>query len=72
MGDTVRVTVIATGFDAPEETVGIPEFKPQQKAENQVPAQQQAPAQQPAQDPSVGSTVGADSFIDIPVWMRRK
>ena len=72
MGDTVRVTVIATGFDAPEETVGIPEFKPQQKAENQVPAQQQAPAQQPAQNPSVGSTVGADSFIDIPVWMRRK
>ena len=30
------------------------------------------PAQQPAQNPSVGSTVGADSFIDIPVWMRRK
>ena len=72
LDDEIRVTVIATGFDAPEETVGIPEFKPQQKAENQVPAQQQAPAQQPAQNPSVGSTVGADSFIDIPVWMRRK
>ena len=25
-----------------------------------------------AANPSIGSTVGTDSFIDIPVWMRKK
>lgn len=67
MGDTVRVTVIATGFDAPEETVGIQE---QQNAPSQPSAN---PQQHPAgADKPIGSTVGSDSFIDIPVWMRRK
>ena len=71
MGDTVRVTVIATGFDAPEETVGIPDTKEQQVQSQAQP--QQAPAQNTqAPDPSIGSTVGTDSFIDIPVWMRKK
>lgn len=71
MGDTVRVTVIATGFDAPEETVGIPDTKAQQAQPQAQP--QQAPAQNTqAPDPSIGSTVGTDSFIDIPVWMRKK
>lgn len=73
MGDTVRVTVIATGFDAPEETVGIPDAKAQPVQPQAQPQPQQAPAQNTqAPDPSIGSTVGTDSFIDIPVWMRKK
>lgn len=74
MGDTVRVTVIATGFDAPEETVGVPDTKAQAPAQPQTAQTQQAAPQQPAQNNTagIGSTVGADSFIDIPVWMRRK
>ena len=73
MGDTVRVTVIATGFDAPEETVGIPDTKAQQVQPQAQAQPQQTPAQNTqAPDPSIGSTVGTDSFIDIPVWMRKK
>ena len=61
LGDTVRVTVIATGFDE-DERVG----RPQETAA----AQQAAPGQQPAEQTSIPK---APSFsnIDIPVWMRR-
>lgn len=61
LGDTVRVTVIATGFDE-DERVG----RPQETTAGQ-PAM---PGQQPSEQTSIPK---APSFnnIDIPVWMRR-
>ncbi|SEH34689.1 cell division protein FtsZ [Selenomonas sp. KH1T6] len=81
MGDTVKVTVVATGFDNPDE-VGAP--APQQPAKPAVaPAapvapnlfgQQLAatPAQQPQQQPAAPVQEPVEPFIDIPVWMRKK
>ena len=70
MGDTVRVTVIATGFDAPEE-IGVPAATVQPAAgvqQQPVTGQAAAPAvQQPA-----SPAPAAPDFIDIPVWMRSK
>ena len=80
MGDTVKVTVVATGFDNPDE-VGAP--APKQQA--QQPAAPVAPnlfgqaaaspaqtsqASAPAPTPAVQEPV--EPFIDIPVWMRKK
>ena len=82
MGDTVKVTVVATGFDNADE-VGAPAQPPAPKA--QVPvapnlnfsqpqfgqqAQPQA-AQQPAA-PAQEPLQAQEPFIDIPVWMRKK
>ena len=85
MGDTVRVTVIATGFDTQEE-IGVQQV-PQQQAKvpptpvmpnlfgsaptTQVPSQPVQPgqAQQP-QQPQPQQPV--EPFIDIPIWMRKK
>ena len=74
MGDTVKVTVVATGFDNPDE-VGVPA---QTKAAQTVAApvapafnlgaqkadEPAAPAQEPVE--------AVEPFIDIPVWMRKK
>lgn len=75
LGDTVRVTVIATGFEA-EETVGVPSSQ-KQAAQQQTAGGQQAPQQggqaaapqqQPAQPMSpLGGNFGN---IDIPTWLR--
>jgi cell division protein FtsZ len=78
MGDTVRVTVIATGFDMPDQ-VGVPaqeQAKPAMSIpEPAIPAfggfgapanasgQNQAKQEEP---------MSVDPFIDIPVWMRKK
>ena len=62
MGDVVRVTVIATGFDA-EETVGVA---------HKAPEQPQAAAAPPAQHISEPSKdIFKMNNIDIPVWMRK-
>mgnify|MGYP000125383973 CR=1 FL=1 len=70
MGDTVRVTVIATGFDAPEE-IGVPAATVQPAAgvqQQPVTGQAVAPA---VQQPATPAPAAPD-FIDIPVWMRSK
>ena len=68
MGDTVRVTVIATGFDAPEE-LGV-------QSAGQSSAQQKSSEPEVQPQPAVEKTASpqpkAPDFIDIPVWMRRK
>ncbi len=88
LGDTVRVTVIATGFDAQEE-IGIPASKlaaQQTAAAQQVPPmtqgmpqqgqaamQQTQQAQQPVQPAQqVQQPKQPNWEIDIPVWMRKK
>ncbi len=79
MGDTVRVTVIATGFDT-KDTVAEPvtpgfEIVPPVFGGGAPAADQPAgdAAGEPAGAKPVSEpTVGADSFIDIPVWMRKK
>ena len=87
LGDTVRVTVIATGFDEPE-TIGVPhKQQPAKSAPQQAPQQpayqshfQQPQAPQAPQQPQTQAPVppqqpaqpkGLD-LPDIPVWMRRK
>lgn len=67
MGDTVRVTVIATGFDAVDE-VGVP-APVKKKAEPVKPAAQ---AMQTPVEPVVQTVPGAPDIIDIPHWMRNK
>ena len=78
MGDTVKVTVVATGFDNPDE-VGAP--APKQQAQQpaapvapnlfgQAAASPAQPSQAPAPTPAVQEPV--EPFIDIPVWMRKK
>ena len=78
MGDTVKVTVVATGFDNPDE-VGAP--APKQQAQQpaapvapnlfgQAAASPAQPSQAPAPAPAVQEPV--EPFIDIPVWMRKK
>lgn len=67
MGDTVRVTVIATGFDAVDEVgVSAPVKK---EAEPVKPAAQ---AMQTPVEPVVQTMPGAPDIIDIPHWMRNK
>ena len=63
LGDTVRVTVIATGFDADDVR---PAEADRSETESQEPLAAEAPEQQ-------GSVPKAPAFgnIDIPVWMRR-
>ena len=83
LGDTVRVTVIATGFDEPE-TIGVPHKQQPAKSAPQQPAYQshfqQPQAPQAPQQPQTQAPVppqqpaqpkGLD-LPDIPVWMRRK
>ena len=86
LGDTVRVTVIATGFDEPE-TIGVqrPAQKPAQGAPQQPSAQapayqshfqtpQQPEAQPAPQAPVPPQQPAAPKGLDlpaIPVWMRR-
>ncbi len=80
LGETVRVTVIATGFDSGEETIGVPsQPSAKQQAQSSVQAnprsgqaQQQSAPQQPQQQPRqpvspLGGNFGA---IDIPTWLR--
>ena len=81
MGDTVRVTVVATGFNEPE-TIGVKHTaqpntasQPQQgyqpnfqQPTAQQPAGQNA-APQPQQQPVAAPKL---DLPDIPVWMRRK
>ena len=82
MGDTVKVTVVATGFDNNDE-VGVPAQQPAQKAKPVDPVapnlfgqQPQAPAQQSAgfqtQQPAAPAPEPVEPFIDIPIWMRKK
>ena len=81
MGDTVKVTVVATGFDNNDE-VGVTAQAPVQKAQTpltpnlgfgqppqfgQQPQQPQAGTAAPAQEPLQTQ----EPFIDIPVWMRK-
>ena len=76
MGDTVRVTVIATGFDAPE-VIGV---QPKAEPSAAQPVMPNAglnlgmpnPAA-PAASADMQQTVApAADFIDIPVWMQKK
>ncbi len=77
LGDTVRVTVIATGFEG-EETVGVPAGQQQGAQQQAAPQQQGAPGQggqqaapqqqQPQQQPM--SPMGNFGNIDIPTWLR--
>lgn len=80
LGETVRVTVIATGFDSGEETIGVPsQPAAKQQTQSSVQAntqsgqvQQQSAPQQPQQQPRqpvspLGGNFGA---IDIPTWLR--
>lgn len=67
MGDTVRVTVIATGFDAVDE-VGV-----QTPAKNTTePVKTVEQAMQMPVEPVVKTMPGTSDIIDIPDWMRRK
>jgi cell division protein FtsZ len=71
MGDKVRVTVIATGFDAPE-TIGV---QPQAAPSAAQPVMPNLNLSQgaPAADGDAQQTVSpAADFIDIPVWMQKK
>ncbi len=88
MGDTVRVTVIATGFDTQEE-IGVQQV-PQQQAKvpptpvmpnlfgsapmNQAPSQPSQPVQpgQTQQPQQPQPQQPVEPFIDIPIWMRKK
>ncbi|MBQ1809020.1 MAG: cell division protein FtsZ, partial [Selenomonas sp.] len=71
MGDTVRVTVIATGFDAPE-TIGVqPQGKPS-AAQPVVPNLTGAPLNTNSKPGEAEEVAPAADFIDIPVWMQRK
>jgi cell division protein FtsZ len=84
MGDTVKVTVVATGFDNNDE-VGVTAQAPVQKAQTPLtpnlgfgqPPQFGQQPQQP-QQPQAGTAAPAqeplqtqEPFIDIPVWMRK-
>ena len=74
LGDTVRVTVIATGFDAQEE-IGIPASKlaaQQTAAAQQVPPMTQGMPQQGQAAMQQTQQNSVQDIIDIPVWMRRK
>ncbi len=74
LGDTVRVTVIATGFDPEEEIVGVPA----QQREEAAPAEEQAQEQQAAQAPQapqqapqpVAPFGGNFDSLAIPDWLR--
>ena len=78
MGDKVRVTVIATGFDAPE-TIGV---QPQAAPSAAQPVMPNAGinlgmpnpvAPNPSTQADTQQTVApAADFIDIPVWMQKK
>ena len=80
LGDTVRVTVVATGFDMAE-PIGVPHKaqpqpaqQPQQgyKSNFQQPAQPQAQQPQQAPVPPQPQAPRGLDLPDIPVWMRRK
>jgi len=83
MGDTVRVTVIATGFDTQEE-IGVQQVPQQQTKVPPTPVMPNLfgspqPTQQPAQSAQqqapqqpVQPQQPVEPFIDIPVWMRKK
>ena len=65
LGDTVRVTVIATGFDMEEETIGV-ESKQNKEAEQQDDQTEEQPAQQ---QPQPVMPTNFDS-LTIPDWLR--
>ena len=81
MGDTVKVTVVATGFDNNDE-VGVPAQpsvqQPVQQPQVSAPVTPNIFAQQPQQAAPVQPQQPAapqepvEPFIDIPVWMRKK
>ena len=82
MGDTVKVTVVATGFDNNDE-VGVPVPQPAQKVQMAAPVApnlfgqpqqpvQAVPAQPQVQQPAAAPQEPVEPFIDIPVWMRKK
>ena len=77
MGDTVKVTVVATGFDNNDE-VGVPAPQPAQKVQMAAPVapnlfgQPQQPVQPQVQQPAAAPQEPVEPFIDIPVWMRKK
>lgn len=82
LGDTVRVTVVATGFDATE-TIGVPHVAQPQPVKQpqptftsnfQQPAQPVQPQQPAPQVPPQPQPIAAPKLDlpDIPVWMRRK
>ena len=83
LGDTVRVTVIATGFDAGDDSIGVPaqaaadpQAKPGVRQNPQMPGRSQAaPQQQPMQPQQpqqqpVSPFGGNFGAIDIPIWLR--
>ena len=82
MGDTVKVTVVATGFDNID-GVGVPAPQPAQKVQMAAPVApnlfgqpqqpvQAVPAQPQVQQPAAAPQEPVEPFIDIPVWMRKK
>lgn len=64
MGDTVRVTVIATGFDDPDDIGVRPQPAQQQTTLGQAPAAPQEPVAPEPIAPAFG--------LDIPEWMSKK
>lgn len=73
MGDTVRVTVIATGFDLPD-IIGVqPQVAPSaaQPVQPNLGLNMTTPVAPAAADAQQTVTPAAD-FIDIPVWMQKK
>ncbi len=80
LGETIRVTVIATRFDTEEDTVGVPSQQPAAEAGNTAAAGQQNPQQpqaqqpqqpqQPQQQPMQPFGGNFDSF-KFPDWLRR-
>ena len=77
LGDTVRVTVIATGFDNIEDTVGVPAQAAANQAANPQPQNAQQPRQpnvaQPQQAPQPVAPFGGNfDSLQIPDWLRHK
>ena len=68
MGDTVRVTVIATGFDEPE-TIGVPaQYANGAAAAPQAPVMGAQPQQAAPKQPEAPKV--SDWGLDIPTWMK--
>ena len=70
LGDTVRVTVIATGFDEPEK-LGVQPSVAAATAPAATAAGQQPSASAAAPQPPVQPAAPKIDLPDIPIWMRK-
>ncbi len=76
MGDEVKVTVIATGFDSQEATqrkeAGLPSHRPAREPEAVRPAPPSRRVEEPRGDVVVGLDPRDEDELDIPTFLRRK